>query len=64
MVSSCGGVDVSTPTATFYIDGVAQSTTVQTSNATSIKNGADDFRVSSQDGTKNYFDGLIDDLRV
>jgi hypothetical protein len=61
-------VDISVPSATFYINGSAASTTTVASDATSIKNNAKAFLVGARGTTagviSDYFDGVIDEVRV
>lgn len=56
-------VDVSARTAVFYVDGVAQESTVVTAGDTSISNGTDPFEIGSK-ASGSYFDGKIADVRV
>lgn len=63
-------VDISVPTASFYKNGVALTTSVTTANATSIYNGAAAFGIGAREATQStstwdsFFDGQIKDVRV
>jgi len=59
-------VDVSVPSATIYIDGVAQTTNTLISAATSIFDNSSDYQIgATRDGaTDFFFDGKIDDVRL
>jgi len=58
-------VDVSVPSATFYIDGTAQTTTNDAIDATSIYNSSEPFEIGAYGSTPaEFFDGLIDDARI
>ena len=56
-------VDISVPTVIFYLDGVAVPTTTNYA-ANSINNTTTKFVIGGQSNDTNYFDGLIDDVRV
>lgn len=61
-------IDVSKPTATtyeLYVDGSSQGNgaVINSGNPSSINDTAAPFNIGSQ-GTTNFFDGLIDDVRV
>lgn len=56
-------VDVSAKTIVFYINGIAQTTTLTDQGATSIFNSTEPFYLGAIRGTY-YFDGLIDEVRV
>lgn len=60
-------VNISTPSATFYIDGVAQTDTASSTAATSIANGTAYFAIGAYDITSSaegFFDGKISLVRV
>lgn len=58
-------VDVSVPSATFYLDGSATTTTDLNTNATSINNSTEEFAVGYYpDMSSNEFDGKISLVRV
>lgn len=58
-------VDISVPSATIYIDGVATTTTTVESLANSRTSTNDDFYVGRDiSGASRYFDGLIDEVAV
>lgn len=57
--------DTSAQTAVWYLDGVSQSDYAgPTTNATSIQDTTPDFEVGSFNGGANFFDGLIDEVRI
>ncbi|HYE68687.1 MAG TPA: LamG domain-containing protein, partial [Anaerovoracaceae bacterium] len=56
---------VATPTYTIYINGVPVAITSVTTNATSVKNSSDPFRIGAYGSTPgNFFDGLMSEVRV
>lgn len=57
-------VDVSAASVTFYKNGIASAGTMVGNSATSISNGTSDFTIGNTATGSNYFDGLIDDVRV
>lgn len=56
-------VDVSAATITFYVNGVAQSTTYNYQNATSIVDTTAPFTVGQAESA-GYYDGLLDELGI
>lgn len=50
--------DVSTPTCDIYING-SSSATISTSNATSINDTTDPFRIGTSESASNFYDGQI-----
>lgn len=62
--------DISVPSATFYINGIAQTTTTTFANATTIYNGGASVVIGAREATlstltyDNYFDGKIKNVRV
>lgn len=58
-------VDVSAETATFYKNGSSQASTYAIdSNGTSVDDDPAEFRIGAQGNNAQYFDGLIDEVRV
>lgn len=59
-------LDVSTPSVVFYINGVAQSTTTNSSAATAIGSNTEAFGIGAKPGgsTSNLFDGRIANVRI
>jgi len=59
-------VDVSVPSATFWIDGVEKSDTAVSTTATSIADRNDAFVIGARHGgtPDNFFDGLTKNVRV
>lgn len=60
-------VDISDPSVTFYIDGVAKADTSTSTNATAIHDNDSRFAVGANDiaGTPTqFFDGNIDEVRI
>jgi len=58
-------VDISVPSAVLYVDGVSVDITINTTNATSIKNSSADFVIGAfKESSTSYVDGLIDEVRV
>ena len=57
-------VDVSAHTASFYKNGSSVSSTVDSTNASSIGSDSTEFRIGALGNNSNYFDGKIDDVRV
>lgn len=53
-------------TQTFYVDGVAQTTTYAVQDGGPIQNSAQPFRIGADDdgGIGRYFDGLIDEVGI
>ena len=57
-------VDVSAKTASFYVDGVSKTTTVQESAAAAIRNSGEAFNVGATTTPGLYADFRIDELRI
>ena len=57
-------VDVSAQTAVMYKNSSSVGSTPQTTNATSIQNSTAVFTIGANGSPSNYFDGLIDEVRV
>jgi len=57
-------LDVSVPSAKFYVDAVEYTGSVDSSNATDILNSSAPFAIGAVSNPGQYFDGLIDEVRV
>lgn len=56
-------VDISGPTVTFYKNTVADTTTYEQQNATTLKNSSAAFEIGARDGATT-FDGKLNNVRV
>jgi len=57
-------VDISAKTIVFYKNGESVASTTNVSGSTTIQNAAADFTIGEVSEGGNFFDGLMDDIRV